>query len=113
MIKSYILGIVSFIIFLVAHFVVFRVFLPKERVKTTILVSLFIIPAYILLYLIFPTEYMVLTPVGDRAFMPWLSMEMIYKLTGIFYFMTGLVVYGALVLAYLIARARSNRGYQT
>lgn len=102
MIKPFLLGIVSFAVFLAASFVVFRVFWPKERMRALTRIFVVCIPVYIILYIAFPTGYMILTPVGDRAFMPFLSMDLIYRLTGVFNFLSGLFLYAMLVFGYLL-----------
>ncbi|MBI1911572.1 MAG: hypothetical protein HYS21_06185 [Deltaproteobacteria bacterium] len=100
MLKAVILGFACFILFLVLHIIVFRFFTLKERFRAMTLIFYSIIPIYIALYWLIPTGYMILTPVGDRAFVPFLSMDAIYKITAALYFLSGLMLYAFLFLGY-------------
>lgn len=99
MIKSIILALLCFLIFLAAHVILFRLLRPEKRFRTLVAIYLALIPAYIAAYLLTPDGFTVVSAPGVPG-APLLPLETVYRLTGVINFASGLVLYTFLFLGY-------------
>lgn len=95
MIKGFVIGVICFIIFLIAHVVIFHTRRIKYRFLSIIKTFLSIIPLYIVLYILIPTRILTIMPHDERLLAGWAIA------TGkVFNFSLGLLIYLLLFFGY-------------
>ncbi len=98
MLKAVILGFLCFIIFLVLHILIFRTFELKERFRALAAIFFAVIPLYVVVYALLPTDYLVVVPL--QPVNPVLSLSTIQFLSATLNFLSGLMLYIFLFLGY-------------
>lgn len=99
MIKAILTGLFCFVLFLAVHIAVFRTVELKRRFLCLTIIFFSILPAYALIYFLIPSGYMVLAPLGPVG-KPVIPLELVFKLTAVINFSSGLMLYVFLFLGY-------------
>ena len=67
MIKGFLIGFFCFIVFLILHIVIFHNWKIKRRFEVLARILCGLLPVYVLLYILIPTEAMIIMPVDPRV----------------------------------------------
>ena len=97
MLKTIIIGLFCFVLFLALHIVIFRTMEIKRRFKTLVIIFFSLFPIYALLYFLIPSDTLIIVPVIPS---PVVSLKLVNLLYSALNFMIGLMLYVFLFLGY-------------
>lgn len=95
MLKGFVIGFFCFTVFLFLHFIIFHKRKIKYRFVTLLRIFCSLLPVYVFLYILIPTEAMIIMPADPR-----IDPGVVIGLSRVFNFLLGILLYLLLFFGY-------------